>query len=396
MALSAAGSGYGSIDALRNAQDIVYAPVEQDTGAQIKVVGVGGGGSNAVDRMVEYRLANVDLWVVNTDKQALGQSKVKPGNRLSVGANLTRGLGAGGNPEIGHEAAWESKSILENSFAGSDMVFVTAGMGGGTGSGAAPVVASAAKEQGILTVAIVTMPFSFEGRKRYAQAVEAVNNLRPAVDTLIVIPNDRLLSIADNEMPMLEAFKLADDVLRQGVRGICDIITVPGLVNVDFADVRAVMHDAGSSLMGVGKASGKNRAREAAMAAISSPLLDIGIEKATGIVWNITGGNDLTLQEVNQAAEVIYDLVDSEALIIFGAVLSASSEQVAPGEVSITLIATGFAPRSTQQTASDRARQNLGGVSRQSPQKDASSSESQAGSFPGFGVPSFLQRRANR
>ncbi|KAI5081099.1 hypothetical protein GOP47_0004282 [Adiantum capillus-veneris] len=279
--------------------------------AKIKVVGVGGGGSNAVNRMLE--------------------SDMK-------GSQLTRGLGAGGNPEIGMNAAEESRALVEEAVRGADMVFVTAGMGGGTGSGAAPVIAAVAKSLGILTVGIVTTPFSFEGRRRARQAQEGIAALRHSVDTLIMIPNDKLLTAVSQSTPVTEAFNLADDILRQGVKGISDIITVPGLVNVDFADVRAIMTDAGSSLMGIGTASGKSRARDAALNAIQSPLLDVGIERATGIVWNITGGSDLTLFEVNAAAEVIYDLVDPNANLIFGAVVDESYS----GQVSITLIATGF------------------------------------------------------
>ncbi|KAK2080059.1 Cell division protein FtsZ [Prototheca wickerhamii] len=270
--------------------------------AKIKVVGVGGGGSNAVNRMIAAELQGIEFWVLNTDAQ--------------IGENLTRGLGAGGNPSIGQKAAQESKAKLESVLAGADMIFVTAGMGGGTGSGAAPVVASIAKSLGILTVAIVTTPFTFEGRTRRNQAAEAIENLRQNVDTLITIPNDRLLSSVDPNLPITEAFRVADDVLRQGVRGISDIITIPGLVNVDFADVRSIMASAGSSLMGQGRGAGKTRARDAAVAATSSPLLDIGIERATGIVWNITGPPDLDPVRV----------VDPKM----------------SQEVSITLIATGF------------------------------------------------------
>lgn len=306
--------------------------------AKIKVIGVGGGGSNAVNRMKEADIQGVELWVVNTDAQALTHSPIEPGQRIQIGGKLTRGLGAGGNPEVGTKAAQESKAEIEAALKGADMVFVTAGMGGGTGSGAAPVVASTAKGMDILTVGIVTTPFTFEGRTRGNQAREAISALKASVDTLIIIPNDKLLSAVDANLPVTEAFKVADDVLRQGVRGISDIITVPGLVNVDFADVRAVMCDAGSSLMGQGRAGGAERARKAAMAAISSPLLDVGIERATGIVWNITGPPDLTLYEVNEAAEIIYSLVDPACNLIFGAVIDA---QMA-GDVSITLIATGF------------------------------------------------------
>ncbi|OWM82526.1 cell division protein FtsZ homolog 2-2, chloroplastic [Punica granatum] len=306
--------------------------------AKIKVIGVGGGGSNAVNRMIESAMKGVEFWIVNTDIQAMRMSPVFPEQRLQIGQELTRGLGAGGNPEIGMNAAKESKESIEEALFGADMVFVTAGMGGGTGTGGAPVIAGVAKSMGILTVGIVTTPFSFEGRRRAVQAQEGIAALRDNVDTLIVIPNDKLLTAVSPSTPVTEAFNLADDILRQGVRGISDIITIPGLVNVDFADVRAIMANAGSSLMGIGTATGKTRARDAALNAIQSPLLDIGIERATGIVWNITGGSDLTLFEVNAAAEVIYDLVDPTANLIFGAVI----DPTISGQVSITLIATGF------------------------------------------------------
>ncbi|XP_052172573.1 cell division protein FtsZ homolog 2-1, chloroplastic [Diospyros lotus] len=306
--------------------------------AKIKVIGVGGGGSNAVNRMIESAMTGVEFWIVNTDVQAMRMSPVFSEHRLQIGQELTRGLGAGGNPEIGMNAAKESKETIEEAVYGADMVFVTAGMGGGTGTGGAPIIAGIAKSMGILTVGIVTTPFSFEGRRRAVQAQEGIAALRENVDTLIVIPNDKLLTAVSPSTPVTEAFNLADDILRQGVRGISDIIMIPGLVNVDFADVRAIMENAGSSLMGIGTATGKSRARDAALNAIQSPLLDIGIERATGIVWNITGGSDLTLFEVNAAAEVIYDLVDPSANLIFGAVIDPSIS----GQVSITLIATGF------------------------------------------------------
>lgn len=306
--------------------------------AKIKVIGVGGGGSNAVNRMIESAMKGVEFWIVNTDSQAMRMSPISPEHHLQIGEELTRGLGAGGNPDIGMNAAKESKGSIEEAVFGADMVFVTAGMGGGTGTGGAPVIAGTAKAMGILTVGIVTTPFSFEGRRRAVQAQEGIAVLRENVDTLIVIPNDKLLTAVSPSTPVTEAFNLADDILRQGVRGISDIITIPGLVNVDFADVRAIMASAGSSLMGIGTATGKTRARDAALNAIQSPLLDIGIERATGIVWNITGGTDLTLFEVNAAAEVIYDLVDPSANLIFGAVVDPSLT----GQVSITLIATGF------------------------------------------------------
>ncbi|KAJ3675102.1 hypothetical protein LUZ60_004144 [Juncus effusus] len=306
--------------------------------AKIKVIGVGGGGSNAVNRMTETEMKGVEFWIANTDIQAMRSSNIFPEKRLQIGLELTRGLGAGGNPDIGMNAAKESRETIEGAVAGADMVFVTAGMGGGTGTGGAPIIAGIAKSMGILTVGIVTTPFSFEGRRRAVQAQEGIAALRNSVDTLIVIPNDKLLTAVSPNTPVTEAFNLADDILRQGIRGISDIITVPGLVNVDFADVRAIMQNAGSSLMGIGTATGKSRARDAALNAIQSPLLDIGIERATGIVWNITGGNDLTLFEVNAAAEIIYDLVDPNANLIFGAVIDPSLN----GQVSITLIATGF------------------------------------------------------
>jgi len=383
--------------------------------ATIKVIGVGGGGSNAVNRMVGTDINGVEFWIVNTDAQALATAQVPECNHIQVGKELTRGLGAGGNPEIGQKAAEESRQAIEAALAGSDMVFVTAGMGGGTGSGAAPVVAGVAKAAGILTVGIVTMPFKFEGRQRYNQAMDAVERLRRNVDTLIVIPNDRLLSAVDSALPVQDAFLLADDILRQGVRGICDIITLPGLINVDFADVRAVMADAGSSLMGIGRATGKNRAREAAAAAISSPLLDLGIDRATGIVWNITGSKDLTLHEVNEAAEVIYELVDPSALIIFGAVVNPSTK-LAEGEVSITLIATGFQPSSNpavgmQQTPgmprplstpqrkappADAPIQGWGAEQQQGGGGQAPPPPRQQGGGGSGGIPNFLKRRMGR
>lgn len=351
--------------------------------AKIKVIGIGGGGSNAVNRMIESSMKGVEFWIVNTDVQALRMSPVYLENRLQIGTELTRGLGAGGNPDIGMNAAKESKESIEEALFGADMVFVTAGMGGGTGTGGAPVIAGVAKAMGILTVGIVTTPFSFEGRRRAVQAQEGIAALRDNVDTLIVIPNDKLLTAVSQSTPVTEAFNLADDILRQGVRGISDIITVPGLVNVDFADVRAIMANAGSSLMGIGTATGKTRARDAALNAIQSPLLDIGIERATGIVWNITGGSDLTLFEVNAAAEVIYDLVDPSANLIFGAVIDPSIS----GQVSITLIATGFKRQEEtdgRPQASQKSHGDLG-INRR-----PSSSFSEGGSVE---IPEFLKKK---
>lgn len=304
--------------------------------AKIKVIGVGGGGCNAVNRMIDNGVSGIDFWTINTDSQALSQTAAS--NRIQIGQKLTRGLGAGGNPAIGQKAAEESRDEIARSLEGTDLVFITAGMGGGTGTGAAPIVAEVAKEMGCLTVGIVTRPFTFEGRRRAKQAEDGISALQSRVDTLIVIPNNQLLSVIPAETPLQEAFRVADDILRQGVQGISDIIIIPGLVNVDFADVRAVMADAGSALMGIGIGSGKSRAKEAATAAISSPLLESSIEGAKGVVFNITGGCDLTLHEVNVAAEVIYEVVDPNANIIFGAVI----DERLQGEIRITVIATGF------------------------------------------------------
>lgn len=304
--------------------------------AKIKVVGVGGGGCNAVNRMIESGVTGIEFWAINTDAQALALAGAQ--KRLQVGQKLTRGLGAGGNPAIGQKAAEESRDEIAQALDGTDLVFITAGMGGGTGTGAAPIVAEIAKEMGALTVGVVTRPFTFEGRRRTTQAEEGINALQGRVDTLIVIPNNKLLSVISEQTPVQEAFRIADDILRQGVQGISDIITIPGLVNVDFADIRAVMADAGSALMGIGIGSGKSRSREAAVAAISSPLLESSIEGARGVVFNITGGSDLTLHEVNTAAETIYEVVDPNANIIFGAVIDERMQ----GEIRITVIATGF------------------------------------------------------
>jgi cell division protein FtsZ len=301
----------------------------------IKVIGVGGGGGNAVNRMVGC-VEGVEFWSINTDAQALSRSLAP--NTCNIGAKLTRGLGAGGNPEIGRKAAEESRDLIGEAVSAGDLVFVTAGMGGGTGSGAAPVVAEVAKEMGCLTVGVVTKPFAFEGRRRMQQANDAIANLRDRVDTLIIVSNDKLLQIVPDNTPLQDAFSVADDILRQGVVGISEIIVRPGLINVDFADVRSVMADAGSALMGIGTGSGKTRAQDAAIAAISSPLLDFPIEKAKGIVFNITGGHDMTLHEINAAAEVIYEAVDPNANIIFGALVDDNMEN----EISITVVATGF------------------------------------------------------
>jgi cell division protein FtsZ len=304
--------------------------------ARIKVIGVGGGGSNAVNRMIASDIEGIEFWTMNTDAQALSHSDAT--RRIQLGQKLTRGLGAGGNPAIGQKAAEESREEIAHALEGADLVFITAGMGGGTGTGAARIVAEVAKEMGALTVGVVTRPFTFEGRRRTNQAEEGISGLQSQVDTLIIIPNDKLLQAINEQTPVQEAFRIADDVLRSGVQGISDIITIPGLINVDFADVRTVMADAGSALMGIGEGSGKSRAREAAIQAITSPLLESSIEGARGVVLNITGGADMTLIEVNTAAETIYEVVDPNANIIFGAVIDPQMQ----GEMRITVIATGF------------------------------------------------------
>ncbi|HEX6458195.1 MAG TPA: cell division protein FtsZ [Thermoleophilaceae bacterium] len=314
-----------------------------DTGsylAVIKVVGVGGGGTNAVNRMVDAGLKGVEFIAVNTDAQALQMCDADI--KLQIGAQLTRGLGAGADPETGYGAANESRDEIKEALKGADMVFVTAGEGGGTGTGAAPVIAEVAKHEiGALTVGVVTRPFEFEGSQRSRQAAEGIDRLREQVDTLIVIPNEKLLTIVERRTSILDAFREADNVLRQGVQGITDLITIPGLINLDFADVRTIMHDAGSALMGIGSASGESRASEAAKNAISSPLLEQSVEGATGILLNITGGNDLGLFEVNEAAEIVQSAADHNSNIIFGAVIDESLSD----EVRVTVIATGFDKR---------------------------------------------------
>jgi cell division protein FtsZ len=306
--------------------------------ALIKVVGVGGGGSNAVNRMVDAGLGGCEFIAVNTDAQAL--LMVDADVKMPIGSDVTRGLGAGADPSVGKSAAEESRDELKESLKGADMVFVTAGEGGGTGTGAAPTVARLAHEIGALTVGVVTRPFSFEGRRRAEIASRGVDELREEVDTLIVIENDRLLQVVEKRTSILDAFTLADDVLRQGVQGITDLITIPGLVNLDFADVRTIMNEAGSALMGIGTASGENRATEAARSAVSSPLLESSIEGATGVLLNVTGGPDIGLFEVNEAAQVVTSAADQNANVIFGAVIDESLKD----EVRVTVIATGFGP----------------------------------------------------
>jgi cell division protein FtsZ len=344
--------------------------------AVIKVVGVGGGGTNAVNRMVDAGLTGVEFVAVNTDAQALMMCDADV--KIHIGSHATRGLGAGADPAVGQTAAQESRDELKEALKGADMVFVTAGEGGGTGTGAAPIVAELARELNALTVGVVTKPFAFEGRKRSQQADLGIEHLRDRVDTLIVIENDRLLQVVEKRTSVTEAFRMADDILRQGVQGITDLITVPGLVNLDFADVRTIMRDAGSALMGIGTAGGENRATEAARSAVSSPLLETSIEGATGILLNITGGPEIGLFEVNEAAEVVTGAADANANVIFGAVIDDSMGD----DVRVTVIATGF------------------GGSRRRRRRETSEAPIPSASIPGGGfeipddaldVPSFLR-----
>lgn len=357
--------------------------------AQIKVIGVGGGGSNAVNRMIENGVKGVEFITVNTDAQALHLAKSE--HKLQIGDKLTRGLGAGANPEVGHKAAEESREIIMNQLKGSDMVFVTAGMGGGTGTGAAPVIAEIARECGALTVGVVTRPFTFEGRKRSGQAELGIEALKEKVDTLIVIPNDRLLEIVDKKTPMLEAFREADNVLRQAVQGISDLIAVPGLINLDFADVKTIMTYRGSALMGIGIAVGENRAAEAARKAIMSPLLETSIDGARGVIMNITGGSNLSLYEVNEAAEIVISASDPDVNMIFGAMIDEDLKD----EIKVTVIATGFEPkpsaasRRTAQPAAEQSdnRQSAGSTTNVKPFGSHNTSSDQ------LEIPAFLRNR---
>ena len=365
--------------------------------ARIKVIGVGGGGSNAVNRMIASDIEGIEFWTMNTDAQALSHSDAT--RRIQLGQKLTRGLGAGGNPAIGQKAAEESREEIAHALEGADLVFITAGMGGGTGTGAARIVAEVAKEMGALTVGVVTRPFTFEGRRRTNQAEEGISGLQSQVDTLIIIPNDKLLQAINEQTPVQEAFRIADDVLRSGVQGISDIITIPGLINVDFADVRTVMADAGSALMGIGEGSGKSRAREAAIQAITSPLLESSIEGARGVVLNITGGSDMTLIEVNTAAETIYEVVDPNANIIFGAVIDPQMQ----GEMRITVIATGFTGEIAEPITRARATaaSNRANPAPAEPQVRKPAGTVNTDNFPkpqppqtgGADLPAFLQHR---
>ncbi|MDD4802030.1 MAG: cell division protein FtsZ [Syntrophomonas sp.] len=325
--------------------------VEMQQFADIKVIGVGGGGNNAINRMIEASLKGVEFIAVNTDSQALFQSKAE--KKIQVGGKLTKGLGAGADPEVGMKAAVESEDEIMKSLQGADMVFITAGMGGGTGTGGAPIIARIAKQMGALTVGVVTKPFLFEGRKRNLQAEKGIQALKEEVDSLITIPNDRLLQVVQKNTAVNDAFRIADDILRQGVQGISDLIAIPGLINCDFADVQTVMKNTGSALMGIGQAKGENRAAEAARQAISSPLLETSIEGAKGVLFNITGGSDLTLFEIQEAAAIIHESADAEANIIFGA----NIDENLGDEVRVTVIATGFdSPRLASTEPTQRSR----------------------------------------
>jgi cell division protein FtsZ len=333
-----------------------------DQVARIKVIGVGGGGNNAVNRMIEGGVQGVEFIAVNTDAQALNLSKAEI--KMQIGAQLTKGLGAGANPEVGRKAVEESRRQLEDVLKGADMVFVTAGMGGGTGTGAAPAIAEISRELGALTIGVVTRPFGFEGRKRAANAANGIELMSQAVDTLIIVPNDRLLQIVDKRTPMIEAFREADNVLRQGVQGISDLIAVPGLINLDFADVKTIMSNQGTALMGIGIAKGDGRAVEAAKKAISSPLLETSIDGAQGILMNITGGKDLSLYEVQEAADLVASAADKELNMIFGSIINENFKN----EIMITVIATGFVDKmartrtisSTSQVAKEAQKRSTG------------------------------------
>ena len=357
--------------------------------ARIKVVGVGGGGSNAVNRMIEEGLAGIEFVAINTDAQALLLSNSP--TRVRIGDKLTRGLGAGGDPEIGQKAAEESAEDLYKVLKGTDMVFIAAGIGGGTGTGAAPIIAQIAKEVGALTIGVVTRPFTFEGAKRKKTAEDGINCLKEHVDTLIVIPNDRLLQIADKRASLQEAFKLADDVLRQGIQGISELITIPGLINLDFADVRTIMSEGGAALMAVGRASGEDRAREAAEQAISSNLLDITIDGARGILFNVTGGSDLSLFEVNQAAAIIKETAHPDVNLIFGAVIDPSMEN----ELRVTVIATGFMRSGGGRRIDRRPRSRTEAKAAITEGKDVVTEEFQPYAFDlnDLDIPAFLRRR---
>ncbi len=361
---------------------------EAESFARIKVIGVGGGGSNAVSRMVRAEVRGIEFIAVNTDAQALVRADAD--RKIHIGDKLTKGLGAGGDPKVGAKSAEETSDQIYDALKDSDMVFITAGMGGGTGSGAAPVIAQIAQEVGALTVGVVTRPFSWEGTRRKQIADEAIGQLRDKVDTLIAIPNDRILTIVDKKMPFDQALKVVDEVLHHGIQGIAEIITQPGLINVDFADVKAIMSQAGSALMAIGRGTGENRAAEAAQAAISSPLLENSIDGARGVLFNVTGGSDLTLHEVTEAASIISQAADADANIIFGAVIDPRLE----GEIKITAIATGFDGGSRPAARGFPSFSSLTGNNAPAPRFPSPARDVPSNGEESADLPPFIQRRA--
>lgn len=362
--------------------------IDVDEFARIKVIGVGGGGNNAVNRMIDSGVRGIDFIAMNTDRQALFSSRAEV--KLQIGEKLTRGLGAGANPDIGAKAADENRNEIMEALKGADMIFITAGMGGGTGTGAAPVVAEIARELGILTVGVVTKPFTFEGPKRLRQAEQGVNELKDFVDTLVTIPNDRLLQIADKKTTMVEAFEMADEVLKQGIQGISDLIAVPNLINLDFADVKTIMSDKGIAHMGIGTASGDNRATEAAKQAVRSPLLETSIEGAQSVLLNITGGEDLGIFEVNEAADLIRESVDKDANIIFGAGIDESLSD----EIKITVIATGFDLKNVVTEKKEEVKEvKEEEISEEKTKDDDSSAKTEEEELD---IPIFLRRRDSK
>lgn len=362
--------------------------IDVDEFARIKVIGVGGGGNNAVNRMIDSGVRGIDFIAMNTDRQALFSSRAEV--KLQIGEKLTRGLGAGANPDIGAKAADENRNEIMEALKGADMIFITAGMGGGTGTGAAPVVAEIARELGILTVGVVTKPFTFEGPKRLRQAEQGVNELKDFVDTLVTIPNDRLLQIADKKTTMVEAFEMADEVLKQGIQGISDLIAVPNLINLDFADVKTIMSDKGIAHMGIGTASGDNRATEAAKQAVRSPLLETSIEGAQSVLLNITGGEDLGIFEVNEAADLIRESVDKDANIIFGAGIDESLSD----EIKITVIATGFDLKNVVTEKKEEVKEvKEEAISEEKTKDDDSSAKTEEEELD---IPIFLRRRDSK
>ena len=381
---------FGRKDVVESIQssDNYSEPVSGVSPAKIKVIGVGGGDGNAVNRMIKNGLTGVEFWLMNTDLQILNTSACK--NRIQLGAKLTNGLGAGGEPQVGEKAAEEAQQEITSAIEGADMVFVTAGMGGGTGTGAAPIVAKIAKDLGILTIGVVTKPFSFEGKRRQNQALQGLEKLRESVDALIVIPNDKLLDVVDRRVSLQESFIVVDEVLMRGVQGISDIITIPGLINVDFADVKSVMAASGSALMGIGRGTGEGRAIEAAKIAINSQLLETSINGASGVIVNITGGPDMTLHEVTDATNIINDAVLDDARVIIGAVVDDNIQ----GEIQITVIATGFELKSQspiEQKVENRsisAAEFFSGAFSNTPQPKAPTMSS----FSDIQIPDFLRK----